>query len=144
MYDHISWEMDSMVIVFPTHKGDKEGKTSLPKHVFANKKSPWICPILSFAIYLFTTGFRRSGAKRTVFGDTKETESRFSKWLKSTCGSLCHDLLILGILIAEIGSHSFRKGISTFLSSLCSGPSAIAIYLRAGWSLGDNNVYHYI
>lgn len=145
MYDHISWEMDSMVIVFPTHKGDKEGKTSLPKHVYANRKCPWICPILSlFAIYLFTTGFRRAGAKRTVFGETKETESRFSKWLKATCGSFVEDLLIMGIIIAEIGSHSFRKGISTFLSSLCSGPSAIAIYLRAGWSLGKMIYFNFI
>lgn len=36
----------------------------------------------------------------------------------------------------EIGTHSFRKGIASFLSCLTGGPSAIAIYLRAGWSLG--------
>lgn len=42
----------------------------------------------------------------------------------------------LARMMREIGSHSFRKGISTFLSSVCSGPSVIAIYLRAGWSLG--------
>jgi hypothetical protein len=33
MYNHISWENDSMVIVFPSHKGDKEGRNALPKHV---------------------------------------------------------------------------------------------------------------
>jgi hypothetical protein len=25
MYDHIKWEQDAMTIVFPSHKGDKEG-----------------------------------------------------------------------------------------------------------------------
>ena len=140
MFDHISWEMDSMVIVFPQHKGDKEGKYALPKHVYANRRCPWICPILAFAIFIFTTGFRRSGAKKTVFGETKETESRFSKWLKTTCATLEQSLLILGVIILEIGTHSFRKGIATFLSSICGGPSSIAIYLRAGWSLGNLHI----
>jgi hypothetical protein len=27
MYNHIPWELDAIVIVFPSHKGDKEGKT---------------------------------------------------------------------------------------------------------------------
>ena len=35
-----------------------------------------------------------------------------------------------------IGTHSFRKGIATFFSGTPGGPTAIAIYLRAGWSLG--------
>ena len=42
----------------------------------------------------------------------------------------------MGILILEIGTHSFRKGVASFLSGLPGGPNAIAIYLRAGWSLG--------
>ena len=35
-----------------------------------------------------------------------------------------------------IGTHSFRKGIATFLSGSPGSPTAIAIYLRARWSLG--------
>ncbi len=35
-----------------------------------------------------------------------------------------------------VGAHSIRKGISSFLSAFPGGPTAIAIYLRAGWSLG--------
>lgn len=41
-----------------------------------------------------------------------------------------------GVDISMIGTHSFRKGIATFLSGTPGGPTAIAIYLRAGWSLG--------
>ena len=58
MYDHIWWEEDSMVIVFPTHKGDKDGENSLssPKHVFANPINPEICPILAFGAYMICLG----------------------------------------------------------------------------------------
>jgi hypothetical protein len=136
MYDHISWEEDSMVIVFPSHKGDKEGKNSAPKHIYANRTCPEICPILAFSIFLFTCGYRRSGSRRDLFGGINETEARFSKWLKHACGTSSNELLLMGLIISEIGTHSFRKGIATFLSSIPGGPTAIAIYLRAGWSLG--------
>lgn len=122
--------------MFPSSKGDKEGKNSHGKHIYANPENPEICPILSLAIYLWSIGFRRNGSKRTVFGGNEENNSRFSKWLKSVCLVLGATFMAMGILIAEIGSHSFRKGIACFLSSLPGGPTAISIYLRAGWSLG--------
>lgn len=136
MYQHISWEEDSMVIVFPTTKSDKVGKNSAPIHVFANRKHPEICPILWFAVFIWCSGFRRAGSTATVFGTPKDTQKRFSTWLHSVLGSSENDLLIMGIIILEIGTHSFRKGVANFLSGLVGGPSAIAIYLRAGWSLG--------
>eukprot|EP01032_Pedospumella_encystans_P016315 gene16315-18618_t len=136
MYNHMCWDGDAMVIVFPSHKGDKEGNVSLPKHVFANPLDPELCPILWLAVYVFTTGFRRTEAKPLVFGAADGTESRFSKWLKSICGVHAAALLAMGLLILEIGTHSFRKGVATFLSSMCGGPGPISIYLRAGWSLG--------
>lgn len=123
-----------MVIVFPSHKGDKEGARSLPKHVYANTEEPSICPILSFAIYVFTRGYDRVGSKTRVFqGDS---ESRFSKWLTRLCEENKELLINQGVDISMIGTHSFRKGIASFLSGTPGGPTAIAIYLRAGWSLG--------
>jgi hypothetical protein len=44
---------------------------------------------------------------------------------------------------SEIGTHSIRKGVTTFLNALTNGPSALSVYLRAGWSLG-NVVNRYI
>ena len=41
-----------------------------------------------------------------------------------------------GVDISMIGAHSFRGGVAIFLSGTPGGPTAIAIYLRAGWSLG--------
>ena len=125
-----------MVIVFPTTKSDKVGKNSSPIHVFANRKCPEICPILWFAVYIWCMGFRRAGSKTTVFGTPKDTQKRFSSWLHTVLGSSAGDLLLMGIIIMEIGTHSFRKGVANFLSGLAGGPSAVAIYLRAGWSLG--------
>ena len=42
-----------------------------------------------------------------------------------------NDLLLLGN-----GTHSFRKGVATFVAGCVAGLSAISIFLRAGWSLG--------
>ena len=134
MYNHVSWENDSLVIVFPSHKGDKEGRNALPKHVYANIAEPYVCPILSFAVYIFTRGYEREGSKMTIFAG--DAESRFSKWLGKLCQANKELLLNQGVEISMIGTHSFRKGIASFLSGTPGGPTAISIYLRAGWSLG--------
>jgi hypothetical protein len=134
MYNHVSWENDSMVFVFPSHKGDKEGRNALPKHVYANTAEPSICPILSFAVCVFTRGYEREGSKMTIFAG--DAESRFSKWLSNLCTANKDLLQNHGVEISMIGTHSFRKGIASFLSGTHGGPTAISIYLRAGWSLG--------
>lgn len=43
----------------------------------------------------------------------------------------------MGLIIADIGTHSFRKGIATVLANKPGGHAAISIWLRAGWSLGS-------
>ncbi len=129
---------DALVVVFPTTKVDKEGANSFPKHTYANPASPEICPVLALAIFVWTLGFRREDSKPCVFGSGgKDVESRFSKWLASTCGEEERELLEMGQLVADLGTHSFRKGIAQYLSGIAGGPSPIAIYLRAGWSLGS-------
>lgn len=110
MYDHIKWENDSLVIHVPVSKGDQEGAKTSPKHVYANPTCPALCPILALAVYVFTCGFRRTGAKRTLFAEEGKTESRFSDWLRSSLGGLAEDLVAMGIAIIEIGTHSIRKG----------------------------------
>ena len=101
MYQHITWENDAMVVVFPTHKGDEEGNDGLPKHVYANPSCPEICPILSFAVYVWCMGFRREGSKAMVFGVPKQNETRFSTWVKRVCGKNMQALLLMGILILK-------------------------------------------
>jgi hypothetical protein len=117
--------------------GDKEGEDSLPKHVYANPSNPEICPILWFAVWIWSQDFRRGGAKTTIFcEENSKVEDRFSNWLRTILDANEQQLLIMGITIMNIGTHSFRKGVATFLSGMPGGPTAISIYLRAGWSLG--------
>lgn len=97
--------------------------------IYANPNNPVICPILALAIYIWSIGYRRDDTRRTLFGERKDVESRFSSWLRSVLGDKGDDLLVMGIIIIEIGTHSFRKGVASFLSCLTGGPSAIAIYL---------------
>jgi hypothetical protein len=39
----------------------------------------------------------------------------------------------LGISPTDVGSHSFRKGVSTLSMSFSGGPSPAAMHIRAGW-----------
>jgi hypothetical protein len=43
----------------------------------------------------------------------------------------------LGFELKDIGTHSIRKGVSTYLTSLVGGPPAAAILVRGGWSMGN-------
>ncbi len=47
------------------------------------------------------------------------------------------DLVAVGVNVSKIGSHSFRKGVATALSSSPCAPPPCCIFLRAGWSLGQ-------
>jgi hypothetical protein len=72
-----------------------------------------------------------------VFPGSNE-ESRYSEWLQSLLKQLSPDEeMKLGAVKTEIGSHSFRKGVSFHLSSCPGGPSPISIFLRVGWNLGN-------
>ncbi len=140
LFRHISWENDAMIVVFPSHKGDQEGRSALPKHVFANPENPDMCPLLALAIFVFTIGHRREGSRPALFttnDDEGAVESRFTKYLRSIIGDNEQALLDFGLEIKDLGTHSFRKGTATYLSGMPGGPTAIAIYLRAGWSLGN-------
>ena len=139
LFEHISWQGDALKIVFPTPKTDPDSTKFSPKHVYANPLCPHICPILSFAIFFFTLGMRRIGSRCVVFGDNvKGVEDRFGTWLSNFVGedTMRAAFRDFGVEKTEVGTHSFRKGVATFLSGMVSGPSPIAIYLRAGWSLG--------
>ena len=135
MLQHISWEQDAMVITAPKHKGAQEGNNCYPKHVYANPVNPAICQILSMALLIFGGGWQGSGAKHMLFRGTV-TEGRFSKWLKGIMTSNGASMVLLGVIAFNIGTHSFRKGVATFVAGCVAGASAISIFLRAGWSLG--------
>lgn len=118
MYDHISWDGDAMTIKVSRMKNDQEGKKAYPRHIYANPLNPLLCPILSMAILIFTRGFQREGAERLIFGGKKSAKDRFSNWLLGILRSCALIIVSLGLIVTEIGSHSFRKGIATSLANI--------------------------
>lgn len=109
MLQHISWDNDAMVVTLPKHKGDQEGSRVYPKHVYANPYLPEICPILSLAIYTFSTNsFHRNGSDWMVFqGGNQET--KFSHWLVNALKrDDVHELAELHAIAKELGTHSLR------------------------------------
>jgi hypothetical protein len=138
MLHHFEWQDDCLLVTLPKHKGDQEGTTVLPKHVYANPQNPWTCPILSLAIYTFSTNlFHRENTDWMLFRGSR-TESKFSNWLQKQLKRTSSEVQALIDGSAEdIGTHSFRKGVVTFVLSFPGGPSVIVAYLRACWSLGQ-------
>ena len=70
-----------------------------------------------------------------MFG--QNAQERFSTWVVQTCASKREQLAAMGLSVADVGTHSFRKGVSTALSNSPGGPQAVSVWLRAGWSLGS-------
>jgi hypothetical protein len=66
------------------------------------------------AIHFFSGGWRREGSKRLLFQGTAN-ESRFRKWLRELVKELKDHLEVIRLLSFEIGTHSFRKGVATFV-----------------------------
>ena len=123
------------------------------KHIYANPLMPEICPILGLGIYLASHQDHRGGP---VFPGGCQ-DSRFSKLLKEILLSEhgADVLEALGLDMKEVGSHSCRKGLFVFDSNLrkhqilyigagcfttsgsVAAPSVVAVFLRAGWTLGN-------
>ena len=153
MMEHISWEGDSLVITTPKHKGDQEGANCFPRHLYANPIDPVICPVLALAILTFVRGLRvdplstpssSSGSAVESFRvfDGDNNGSRFSGVLHRVIQTLSpSEVLVLGGTAKELGTHSVRKGAATYCLGMVNGPTAVQVYLRAGWSLGVQDRY---
>eukprot|EP00644_Phytophthora_capsici_P001968 jgi/Phyca11/128273/e_gw1.74.228.1 len=114
-------------------KNDEEGERQRdPRHVYANPMEPDICPILSLAIYFSVIGFNKMSL---LFSGSNQYD-RYSKILKKAMQLplVAQELRISGREASDYGSHSARKGASTYVSGCCTGgPSSASVCLRAGW-----------
>lgn len=130
--NHMKWDNDALVIDMTRHKADQAGDRVTPKHVFANPYNPAMCPILALAIHMFSFSFKPTGDDQTkIF--VKKPYDTFTKWFAEALKTLDN----LAFDEEDFGTHSFRKGVATFCAGFLGGPSIIAIFLRAGWSLGE-------
>jgi hypothetical protein len=152
-FSHISWNNDSLVFTIPKSKNDQDGDRTHPRHLFANPLNPHICPILSTAVLVFTTRYIEFDASPSeislferenrdwrpfkLFPGTFQ-EGRMSKILSRTLDKIVSegDADKLEGDKNDIGMHSPRKGVRSYLESLIDGPSEVAICHRGGWKLG--------
>ena len=66
--------------------------------------------------------------------------SRYSKMFERTCQVLDKELKSLGYSFGDLGTHSCRKGVATFIASGCTvSPPIAPICIRAGWKIGGQN-----
>jgi hypothetical protein len=132
---NIKWENDSFIIDIPRHKGDQTGEFASSKHIFANPFMPEICPVLALALYTFSCSFISSAETRgSKLFDGSNPEAAFNRWLHS---KPLRDIPEedLGMKPENIGSHSFRKGAATHVSSF-DVVTETNVNFRAGWNQG--------
>ena len=142
MLPHIFWREDCLVVHIKTTKSDKSGASyGKEKHVYANPLMPMICPMLSMGVMLLCR-HRSDGKADCGKNDnalfTGDSVDRFGTVLRKVLHDqvLVPETVDLGAVKADLGTHSNRKGAGTFLCGLSVAINAIAVFLRAGWSIG--------
>lgn len=132
---NIKWDNDSLVIDIPRHKGDQTGEFSSSKHLYANPFMPEICPILALALYIFSNSFIASNeTRRSRLFDGSNPEGAFTRWFHNKpLKNISQEEL--GMKPQDVGSHSFRKGAATHVSSF-DVVTETNVNFRAGWNQG--------
>ena len=135
---HISWQEDAMLVAVPQHKGDQEGRKAFAKHLYANPLHPFICPVLAMGVYVFCRPFvHPANQQEHKLFPGSEQQSRFGNLLQKVLACVGAALTALIGTIAELlGTHSIRKGGTTYLGGIKDGPSWPNIAIRGDWSLG--------
>jgi hypothetical protein len=95
--------------------------------------------MLSLAVFILCqplgqTNFNVTG-NSCIF--LENAESRYSENLTALVDSFTTtEVMILGGLKSDIGTHSIRKGAVSYCLGV-EGPNVTMVYQRAGWSLGN-------
>jgi len=132
---------DCIIFDFKVTKKNQEGKKEEKKHVFCNSDDPSICCFTSLGLWLLLYAqpytdealLFPGGNQRLVYHDHE------NKALKSDAGA--KELQYYSMTWEDIGLHSIRKGVSTFVtmgSTIC---NIVAVCLRAGWMMGVQGRY---
>ena len=135
----ISWShlFACFSIVFGHTKTDQTGEDSkYHRHIYANPSNPLVFPVTSLCFY-FSCCFNTVNLPSNAFlFPGKKQDIRFSKILSKLMYEKSADVASMGYNVKKIGTHSIRKGSSTYLTSLPGGPPAAAIMIRGAWSMG--------
>ena len=116
-------------------KNDQDGsKNFKPRHCYANPEDYSVCPITAIFEYLCCSPDVLQDPDSLLFPGS-EQDNRFRKILKRLLEKHKGDLD--GYEVEDIGTHSIRKGATTYASSgSTASPSSVAINNRGGWTLG--------
>jgi hypothetical protein len=135
-FNHLEWSEDAMCVYFAHQKTDQSGeKPRDPRHIYPNPMMPEICPVLSLGLFLLC--FKSSDSISLFPGNNQY--DRFRKILRraSNIEQVKIELERRSINPEDLGTHSMRKGATTYCSSgNTAGPPSNAIHLRAGWAMG--------
>ena len=135
-FNHMEWRNDALCIYFAHMKNDQSGdRPRDPRHVYANPIIPEICPVLALGVYLICFPIEKENL--FLFPGNSQYD-RYRKVLGRICENEAKaELESRGIKSKDIGTHSVRKGASSFCSSGSTAcPPSVAVNLRAGWAMG--------
>lgn len=125
--NHLQDKMDAIGCVLYKTKTNQNGHGRKdPIHVFANPFNPDVCWFTALAIYLACNPSHEAGQ---LFPGSNQ-RIRFSKIInRLLCDANDNK--------KQFGTHSIRKGASTFVcAGSLGGPSIVSVCLRCGWSIG--------
>ncbi|OWZ17057.1 hypothetical protein PHMEG_0009051 [Phytophthora megakarya] len=125
MLHHREWINDCLVIEEQGHKGDQTGADKLGKHGYVNSYQPRQCVILAFAVRLFLCPERSLGEKQQLLVGSGRKD-RFGRVFHRVIKSLRKkEMRQLCCTTEEIGSHSLRKGSSSYTLGQVNGPTPV-------------------
>ena len=138
---HMQWTyFDALHIWFRHTKTQKHGEARRHKRAcYSNPYRPEIDLPFLLGLYLATAfNTKQKRGSRLFPGGHKSQSARMGNLLKKVLHEHKAEVLAMGYdSIDEIGVHSVRKGVSTYLASMPGGPPAAALCLRGGWSMGQ-------
>ena len=134
--NHVQWGNDCLLFFFGKYKTNQTGERSgQPWHVYSNPMNPYLFPVISLGKYLFSQPGIFKG--RDKFFPGSNQYERFIKVFNKVIHDNMGIFQALGVEEHSLGSHSFRKGAITLLSSGCTVSLPLAsICIRACWSMG--------
>ncbi len=138
---HFEWHGDHLISTICKHKKDQDGSgLGKTKSLYANPHNPLLCVVLALAIYIISKPRSETGGVGSdkLFEGCSQ-KKRFAEFITKILSEYTDDeiLQFFGTTVEALGSHSIRKYIIDLLTSILDGPNACAVYIRAGWSLGN-------
>jgi hypothetical protein len=139
-YEHFDWVGDALKLTVLKTKKDQGGTgIGREKMLHSNPYRPVMDPVLACAVYSMAVPSTAETRKSTKFFVGNDQRQRYGHIMGKVLDSFGNDFIevTFGTSREDIGTHSHRKGGITMLLSTLDGPNPCAVYIRAGWSLGN-------